>query len=114
MSTWQQKIDPLVIPNGTADSNALVLDQYEDAVSIGILAPAALDAFTFTFEVSDIIGGTWRTLEVGDSPADAVPPLAGKARRYVDLSNFPTFRIHSSANVAAERTWEVIKYWKPD
>lgn len=111
MSRWQTPLSDIVIPNGTADSNEILLAEYVDAISIGIIGPAALDAFVFTLVVSDVSGGTFVNLEqvVG---TDAAPPLVAKARVYAELVNFPVFRIHSSSNVAAARTWKAFKYWE--
>lgn len=109
-----QGLPDLVIPNGTQVSNILQADrQYSDADGITLHAPTALDATTFTIQVSNdrnaTVSSTWRTLQIGDPAADASPPLAGRSRYYQDLSYFAAFRLASSAPVAADRTWNAEK-----
>ena len=104
----------LKIPNGAAVSNAfLYREVFEDAEEINLMAPAVLDAFTFTIEVTDVEGGTYRTLQDGSPPADVNPPAAGKARAYTSgLLSCVAFRLRSSSNVAADRIWAATKQFR--
>lgn len=105
----------LTIPNGAAVSNILNANKsYADAESIDLYAPAALDALTFTIEVNanpDAVAAStgWVTLQIGDPAADAAPPAAGKGRTYYELATAFAFRLKSSGNVAADRTFLVSK-----
>lgn len=113
MSLSNVKCVDVTIPNGAANSNVVkAREQYDDAAVLTLYAPAVLDAFTFTLEVTeapDDAAPVFRTLQVGDPAADAVPPPVGKARAYFELSAAMGFRIHSSSNVAADRTWKLTK-----
>ena len=104
----------LTIPINTDVSNIIkAREVYDDAASISLLAPATLDGVTFTLQVTDdfdaTTSSTWRTLQVNDPPTDINPPAAGKARTYYDLPTYAAFRIKASGNVAAARTWALIK-----
>lgn len=109
MSLMTARLFPITILNGAANSNVLkAREVYEDALFIILYAPAALDAFTFTIEVTadpEAAAPVFVTLQQGTTPADAAPPLAGKARAYGEIPAAMGFRIHSSSNVAADRVW---------
>jgi hypothetical protein len=99
----------VTIPNGTNASRAVFSAyEYSDAVAISIQAPAALDAQTFTLEGSQD-GSTWATLS--DGTADIPVPAAGKIIQYTELLSVNYWRIKSSGNVAADRTFKVTKQW---
>jgi len=101
------RLPNLVIPNGSSVSNSL---EAWDADSVGVAAPAAVDALTYSFEVSCDNGTTWKTL--ADSAGNILPPAAGKARLYPELPRFTHFRIKASGNVGSDHTYQVTKqYW---
>lgn len=119
MSIAHGRLPNLVIPNTGTDSNVIVVADVEDAVALVITAPGTLDAFTFTIEVRRWAGATFATMQEGDigaALADLGPPAAGKSLTYdmkrIGLSAVHSFRIHVSAAVAAERTFEVTKLWE--
>jgi hypothetical protein len=106
------RLPSLTILNGQSNSNILRAKEIDDASIIILYAPAALDAFTFTIEVSDdpdAISPVWNTLQLGDTPADATAPPATKARAYYEIVGAGGFRVHSSSAVAADRIWRVTK-----
>lgn len=100
------------IPSGTNVSNTIDANMFHDAASIGILSPATLDALTFTIEVNekDDGSGTWRTL-VDAAGTNIGPPAAGKARQYLELISFASWRIKASGNVSDNRVFDVVKQW---
>ena len=98
-----------VIANGANASRAVYSDyEYSDATAITIQAPAALDALTFTLEVSQD-GSSWTTASDGSN--DLPVPAAGKAVQYTELLSVKYWRIKASGNVAADRTFKVSKQW---
>jgi hypothetical protein len=109
MSLMTARLFPITILNGAINSNVLkAREAYEDALFIVLYAPAVLDAFTFTIEVTadpEVAAPVFVTLQQGTTPADAAPPLAVKARAYGEIPGAMGFRIHSSAAVAADRIW---------
>lgn len=114
MPTFRKVITPLTIPSGQSVSNSIAADKlYSDCIGLALYGPAALDALTFTLEVSQD-GTTFKTLVDGDPVADQAPPLATKARVYYNLTNFGYIRIKSSSGVAADRTWLVDGLWSTD
>ena len=115
MADFFAKMPDIFIAAGQTDSAAYgpADDLFADALAIGLLGPAALEAFVFTIEVSDIFDiPVWRTLVGGSPAADLNPPVATKARVYIDLLTFAAFRIHSSGAVVAQQTWGVVKNWR--
>jgi len=116
MSLSTSRVFPLTILSGQVNSNVLKANEaYEDALFLVLYAPAALDAFTFTIEVThnpDAAAPVFVTLQQGTTPADAVAPAAAKARAYGELPGCAGFRIHSSAAVAADRIWQVTKSYR--
>ena len=103
----------LTIANGGTTSNVLKSREvYQDADTITLYAPAALDAVTFTIEGTDdpdAVSPVWTTLY--DGASDVVPPPAGKHSVY-PCPTFQGFRIKASVAVAADRTWRVTKAFK--
>ena len=97
----------LVIANGATASNVISRNEYADAVSIAIQAPATL-AETVTIQVS-YDNSTWATLH--DGTADIASPLAGKARQYIEMFGFNYFRLLAGSAVGAARTFKVGKQW---
>lgn len=82
------------------------------AEALMIMAPAALDAGTYTLEVNPDQLATnastgWTTLQIGDPAADAASPAAGKARLYYELPAAPSWRIKCSVVAVADRTFKV-------
>ena len=99
----------LTIPSGTAVSNSLNVQQtVYDAEAFWVMAPAALDALTFTWEASED-GTTWTTLQ--DSTAtDLKVPAAGHSIVYNGMiTGMPFLRIKASGNVAADRVFRMHK-----
>lgn len=107
------QIPDAVIPNGAAVSNVFNSAKHHmTAEAIMIIAPAALDAATFTFEVNpdqNAVAASpgWATLQIGDPASDAAPPGIGKARLYYELPAAPSWRIRSSINQTADRIFKV-------
>lgn len=103
----------LAIGIGTDVSSVIKRSQYHDSASIGILAPAVLDAHTFIIQVTDDPDATsvvWRTLKDRDGNT-AFVPSQGEACWYPDLVGFGGFRIKdTTGNVAATRTFDIIKH----
>lgn len=103
----------LTIANGGTTSNVLkAREVYQDADTITLYAPAALDAATFTIEGTDDPDAAvpvWTTLYDGGS--DVTAPPAGKHSVY-PCPTFQGFRIKSSIAVAADRVWRVTKAFK--
>ncbi|SRR5258705_13634669 len=109
------KLEDLLIPNGTNVSNNI---RIEDAEALLVIADSVTDGvLTYTFEVTTDIsslgapaaGAVFATLQ-NATPADVVPPLAGKARSLIDeIKGCIYIRIKSSANVTANRNWRVGK-----
>lgn len=100
---------PLTIPTGVAVSNSLeVAETIGDAFAVGIQSPAALDALTFSLQVSyDRV--VWADLHIGDPPALATLAGASIAKVFYDLAAFAWVRAKSSGNVAADRIFQVSK-----
>lgn len=96
------------IPNGSAVSN--IIDSAKNYTGLNqiilIQAPAALDALTFTIQVSND-GITFTTL-TSDGTTALTLPGAGKAKPYYfELAAAKYWRIASSGNVAADRVFLV-------
>jgi hypothetical protein len=113
--SFYNKLPDITIPNGAAVSNIVRSSTYDDAVALGITAPAALDAHTYVIEVNDDPDATaadpeWVVLQAGG--ADVGPPAAAKGRTYQEMCFFGAFRIKDqTGNVAADRTWKCAKQW---
>lgn len=91
-------------------SSRIVNAAYEtaDATAVTLMAPATLDAATFTLEGSQD-GTTFYTLNDGSS--DIGPPAVNKCRQYTELMGYQYWRIKSSGSAAAPRTWKASKQW---
>jgi hypothetical protein len=99
----------LVVSSGTNASRVVDTSaECHDAAAIAIISPGTLDSATWTLEVS-FDGSTFATLH--DGTANFAPPPAGSGRQYTELLGFPYWRIKSSANAAANRTFKVSKLW---
>lgn len=97
----------LTIPNGASVSNVLDTNSQYSGLSeyIGIQSPAALDAGTFTIEVSQD-NATFATLCQADGTTALQLPAAAKARAYqFELAPWRYIRIKSSIAVAADRVF---------
>ena len=113
------QLPDLAIPNGTKPSNALTRADIEDAIGILLIAPAALDAVTYTIQIRRNGAATWVALQEGDigvALADVLPPAAGKAQFYdfsrLGISAGHSFRINAASNVGdALHIWEASKIW---
>ena len=117
MSDFSGGLPDLVILNTFSVSNEIGPSDevFSDALSIGLLAPAVLDAVTYTIEVTRDFSASprvWQTLESGDPLADVAPPAVTKARVYIDIALFDGFRIFATGAATADRTWRVIKSWR--
>jgi len=111
------KIGALTILNTGTTSNVFkAREVYEDAEEIQLDAPAALDALTFTIEVTndpDAAAPVFTTLQDGSPPADVNPPAAGKSRSYASgLLGAGGFRIKASGAVAADRIFNATKQYR--
>ncbi|HEC66960.1 MAG TPA: hypothetical protein ENI23_16920 [bacterium] len=113
------QLPDLAIPNSAAPSNALVRADIEDAIGILLIAPAALDALTYTIQIRRNGAATWVALQEGDigvALADVLAPAAGKAQFYdftrLGISAGHSFRINASSTVGdALHIWEASKIW---
>jgi len=111
------RLKPLTVPNGTNVSNVwLAREVYDDAEEVMLYGPAALDALTFTIEVSfnpEAAAPTWVTLQDGSPAADVTAPAATKARSYASgLISAVGVRIKASGNVAADRVFDASKQYR--
>lgn len=119
MSVSYARVADLVVPISTAISNAILVEDIQDAIAIVIASPDTLDALTFTLRVRRWDDTTYILIQEGDigvALADVGLPAAAKALTYdmkrIGLSAFHSFRVNVSSNVAAERTFEVTKIWE--
>jgi hypothetical protein len=116
MADFFAKMPDIIIPALGTDSPwyGPADDLFSDALAISLLAPAVLDALTYTIEVTDDFDTPLaRTLQGGIPVADVNPPAVTKARVYIDLLNFAAFRIHASGAIgAAPLAWGVVKNWR--
>jgi hypothetical protein len=90
------------IPNGTADSNELVLTEalMRRPVGLTIMAPTTL-LETVVVQVAEVENGTWRNLMKEDGSDWEIPE--GKAVQ-LPLLTAGSVRLHAeSGNVAADR-----------
>lgn len=107
--SFEAPLHNVVIASGQSATRAIFGPyEYSDATTIMIQSPAALDALSFTIEVSQD-GTNWATLTDGFSNLPV--PGAGKAAQYTDMLASKYFRIKASGNVAADRTFRVSKQW---
>lgn len=104
------RLPSLVIPNGAANSQSFDWGTAAfDTEALTVIAPAALDALTYTWEVSTDGGTTFRTLQ-DLTATDMKVPAAGKAMIYNGVfSGITHLRIHASGNAAADRTFTMMK-----
>lgn len=107
------ELPPLTIPNGAAVSNSFDWKEYGyDSEAITVFAPAALDVLTYTWEVSRDGGTTYKTL-VDTVGAPIYVPAATFAVVYNGtFASITNLRIKASGNVAADRTWTLLKAFK--
>ncbi len=98
-------IQTLSIPNAGTDSPELNLagDINRGPIILEILAPAALTGVV-TVQVSDVSGGTFRTLQTGGAD---VAIAAAKAIVITDLPATGVLRLHSTLAEAAQRDFRV-------
>lgn len=101
-------IESVVISSGGTTTRWIEgVKEYSDATAICIQSPSALDAGTYTIEVSRD-GSTAATLT--DAGGDLSVPAASKARQYTEIHGFKYFRI-KGPTAAADRTFIVSKQW---
>lgn len=109
-------IEDVTIPNGSNKSNVVRGNvSYADAAAISLQAPATLEANTYTIEVTNIIramtdpyvDADFCTLSDGTSPINA--PSQGYGRSYTEIIPWSAFRVKSSGNVGANRTFKAAK-----
>lgn len=117
MADFSGGLPNLVILDTETESNGLGPSDevFSDALSIGLVAPAVLDAVTYVIQVTRNFSASpivWVTLQAGDPLVDVVPPLVNKARVYIDIALFDGFRIFASGAATADRAWGVIKSWR--
>lgn len=106
--SFDAAIENVVISSGGTTTRWIEgVHEYSDATAICIQSPAALDAGTYSIEVSRD-GVTAATLE--DAGGDITVPAAGKARQYTEIHGFKWFRI-KGPTAAANRTFLVSKQW---
>lgn len=103
------RIKDITIPNGAAVSN--IIDCQSEYFGLGsslsIAAPATLDVLTFTVEAS-LDGSLYSTLTGTDGTTALPLPAAGKVKTYqFEFGPIKSFRIKSSGNVAADRTFQI-------
>lgn len=101
----QVRLPNLVIPNGQSVSNALNRNNLRYLLAVTVFPPTVLDAGTYTIEVT-ADGTNWVTLQEGGADATLT---AGKART-VDEPSYLGFRIKSSVNATADRTFMLVGY----
>jgi len=115
---FYNRLPSLTIPNGANVSNILSAAQaIQDNYLVSLYAPASLgtdSAFTFkiqvAFEAEPTASSVWSDLH--DSAGVVIPaPNQGTARVYAELAAVGGFRIKSSSNVTADRSWEAGKAW---
>lgn len=99
--------DLVIAQTGTATRWVDTQAETSDAWKLLIIAPAALDAGTYTIQVSEDGSTSAGTLNTGS--ADVAVPAAGKA---VSYDNFAAryFRISGPA-AASARTFKLRKLW---
>lgn len=121
MSSYNQPIIDVTIPNGSANSNVVkARKEYNDALAIMLLAPEVITdgQDTFVIQVTDdpeVTSPVWRDLQedIAGVPTDVSPPGAGKARTYFILPPSMGFRIHNdTGNVSADTTWAATKMFR--
>lgn len=95
----------LSIPSSGSDSPELNLagDINRGPIILELLAPAALTG-TVTVQVSNVSGGTFRTLQTGGAD---IAIAAAKALVITDLPATGVLRLHSSGTEAAQRDFIV-------
>lgn len=107
----------VVIASGDTKSRVIrATEEYADAASLNIQAPAALDAVAYTIEVSSKYRAPTDTyvdadfVTLNDGTSDIAPPAAGKGRAYTEIVGFQAFRIkQGGAGAGADRTFMVSK-----
>ncbi len=122
MAKATARIKDITIPSGTAVSQWLKAREVSgDGDVIMLYGENNTDGvITYTLEVTpdaDAASPLVNTYTIPDDSdsaavADAVPPAQGKARAYKGLGSAGAFRIKASANVTADRRWNVTKQWQ--
>lgn len=97
------RLPDAVIASGQTESNEVDISAGGEGVMI--IAPAGAEATTI--QVAPKKGGTYAALQLGDTPADAAGPAAGKARVYYELAFAGSFKLVAGGAVGATRTFKV-------
>jgi hypothetical protein len=108
MTDFNRGLPSLVIPSGQTSSNILVArTQYQDAFSLGIVAPATLDLATdyniYVTNDPDAVSPTW-----GLFLEETTPP-AGDAATLIGVLAFAAFKIVATVAVGGDRTFQMSK-----
>lgn len=106
----------IVIPSGTAVSGMVSgVMQYEDSFGIMLYSPATLPESVYIECTPDIVAtasSTWypyETFDVSGNSINLFVPGAGKCQVYQEPVFAGSFRLHSTTNVAADRTFKITK-----
>lgn len=103
----------LTISSGQDESNTLdCRETVYDAEALNVAAPAALDALTYSWEVSIDGGVSFQTLQDA-SATDIKVPAAGKAIVYNGIfTGITHLRIAATGNAAEDRVFKLSKAWR--
>lgn len=97
-------IGTLTIPNGTQNSNELERNRYANYAALSIFAPATLpETVNLQSADADINGANFNIVR---SQATDVVLAAGRTD-VVGLLPFPRIRLRATANVGADRVFQV-------
>lgn len=117
MTASSSECADLVIAIGTAISNWLPINVIRDANALVIFAPSALDAHSFTLQVTydkapDVTTPT-HILDWNDGVGNIPAPGVNQAIIYPLPNGFNGIAIKdNTGNVAASRTFKVRKIWE--
>ncbi|KKM11736.1 hypothetical protein LCGC14_1720650 [marine sediment metagenome] len=101
MSYPSHPLVDLVIPNGTAPSNAIAKNKFKTARALSISSPSAL---TNAVAVQGKgVDGTWRIVQVDGADLNVT---AGDITLVDYPGRFEELRLNSAGNEGAERTFE--------
>ena len=100
-------MDLTIAASGTSTRWVDSTIETSDAVQIGLTAPAALDAGTYSIQIS--FNGVTSAGTINDGSADVVVPGASKHCQYVPFVA-PFWRIAGPSAVAA-RVFKLTKQW---
>ena len=101
MSYPSHPLADLVIPNGTAPSNAIVKKEFKTARALSIGGPAALT--NAVVAQGKGVDGTWRPIQLEEADVNVT---AGDITIVDYPGRFEEIRVNSAGNEGAERTFE--------